>query len=144
MIKNIELLYSVILPIKNTFGYKIFIEENKEEIKVPTFFVSVTPLTSDSYLRYNQKLTNIVITYVDRVIIQEELLDIQDKLDELFDMYLDVGKRKIVFDKKKFNVTNDFLTMTLTLKYLDDKTSLPDADKYTDLMEELIEKEGLI
>jgi hypothetical protein len=137
MIKNIELLYSVTLPLKNTFGYKVFTEENKEEIKVPTFFVSATPLTSDSYLRYNQKLTNIVITYVDRVIIQEELLDIQDKLDELFDMYLDVGKRKIVFDKKKFNITNDFLTMTLTLNYLDDKTSLPKSEQSSAKMGEL-------
>lgn len=143
MIKNVDLLYAVTLPLSNTFKYKISIKQY-EEVTAPTFFVSVSPLTNDSYLRYNEKLTNIVITYVNKVILQEELLDMQNQLDDLFDMHLEVNKRKIVFDKKKFNVTNDFLTMTLTLNYLDDKTNVPDDEKYTALMEilNLVNKEG--
>ena len=142
MIKNVELLYSTCSLLKNKFNYKILIKNNESEIKEPTFFVNVTPLISDSYFRYNKKLTNIVITYVNRVILQEELLNIQDSLNDLFDMYLEVENLKIIFDNKKFNITKDFMTLTLTLNYLDTKTNTPDGDKYTQLMGELIDKEG--
>lgn len=142
MIKNVDLLYSITSLLDDTFGYNISLEQY-EEVKAPTFFIKVSPLTNDSFLRYNEKLTNIVITYVDKVIIQESLLNIQNSLDDLFDLYIDVNKRKIVFDKKKFNITSDFLSMTLTLNYIDDKTVLPDMDKYTKLMEILnLNEEG--
>ena len=143
MIKNVELLYSTSSLLKSKFNYKLSLKQ-KAEVAVPTFFVSVTPLTTNSYLRYNEKLTNIVITFTDEVVTQEKLLGIQNDLDDLFDMYLKVGKRKIVFDKKKFNLADDFLILTLTLNYLDNKLSVPDEDKYTQLMGELIQKEGMI
>jgi len=143
MIKNVELLYSTSLLLKNKFGYKVSLKQ-KEEVEAPTFFLSVTPLTTNSYLRYSEKLVNITITFVDKVVDQEKLLEAQNSLDDLFDMYLQVGTRKIVFDKKKFNLTTDFLTLTLTLNFLDGKATLPSADQYTDKMENLIEKEGMI
>jgi len=142
MIKYVELLYSTTLLLKDKFNYKVNIEENEQEVKAPTFFVKVTPLTTDSYLRYSEKLVNITITFTDKVITQEKLIDMQDQLNELFDICLIVGKRKLILDKKKFNKTKDLLTVTLTLNYLDDKTNIPDADKYTALMEELIYREG--
>lgn len=138
MIKDVDILHAVSSILNTNFSYDIFIEDNKEEILVPTFFISVTPLTSNSYLRYNEKLTNIIITYTNKVVFQEEALDMQNKLDELFDMYIQVGTRKIVLDKKKFNRTNDFLTMILTLNYLDDKSNLPKSEQSTAKMGELI------
>ena len=138
MIKNIELLYSTSLLLKDKFNYKISLKQ-KEEVTSPTFFIQVTPLTTNTYLRYNEKLINIVITFTDEVVTQEKLLEIQNDLDDLFDMYLEIGTRKIVFDKKIFNLTDDFLSLTLTLNYLDDKSNVPDGDKYTALMGELIE-----
>ena len=143
MIKNVELLYSTSSLLKSKFNYKLSLKQ-KAEVAVPTFFISVTPLTTNSYLRYNEKLTNIVITFTDEVVTQEKLLGIQNDLDDLFDIYLKVGKKKIVFDKKKFNLTDDFLSLTLTLNYLDNKLGVPDEDKYTQLMGELIQKEGMI
>jgi hypothetical protein len=137
MIKNTDILYAVNLILDTKFGYESFVEEQGEEVKVPTFFIQLSPLSSNSFLRYNEKLTNIVITYVDKVITQESLLDIQNDLDDLFDMYIQVGTRKIMIDKKKFNVTKDFLTMTLTLDYLDNKSSLPKNEQSTDKMGEL-------
>jgi len=142
MIKYADILYSTSKALKSKFPYKVNIKDNKKDMEAPTFYVVVTPLTSDSFVSYNEKLVNIVITYTDRVVTQESLLDIQDQLDDLFDMYLQVGKRKIVFDKKKFIRTKDLVNLTLTLNYLDDKANAPDADKYTKLMEELIYKEG--
>lgn len=143
MIKNVELLYSTSLLLKSKFNHKLSLKQ-KSEVEVPTFFITITPLTTNSYLRYNEKLVNIFISFTDEVVTQEKLLGIQNDLDDLFDMYLKVGTRKIVFDKKKFNLTDDFLSLTLTLNYLDDKSNIPDADKYTQLMGELIEKEGMI
>lgn len=136
MIKNVELLYSVSSLLKTKFNYKVLLKQ-KAEIEVPTFFITVTPLTTDSYLRYNKKLVNIVITFTDEVITQEKLLEMQDELNDLFDMYIQVDKRKIVFDKKKFNLTNDFLTLTLTLNYLDYKSNIPKSEQSTFKMGEL-------
>lgn len=141
MIKYVELLYSTTLLLKNKFGYEVSIKDNEKEVKEPTFFVKVTPLTTESYLRYSEKLVNIAITYTNYVVTQEDLLDMQSQLDELFDMYLEVGERKLTF-KKKFSANKDLLTLTLTLDYLDSKTNIPDADKYTKLMEELIYRDG--
>lgn len=141
MIKYVELLYSTTLLLKNKFGYDLSIKDNEKEVKEPTFFVKVTPLTTESYLRYSEKLVNIAITYTNEVVTQEDLLDMQNQLDELFDMYLKVGERKLTF-KKKFSANKDLLTLTLTLDYLDSKTNIPDADKYTKLMEELIYRDG--
>lgn len=141
MIKYVELLYSATILLKNKFGYDVFIKDNEKEVEEPTFFVKVTPLTTESYLRYSEKLVNIAITYTNKVVTQEDLLDIQSQLDELFDMYLKVGERKLTF-KKKFSANKDLLILTLTLDYLDGKTNIPDADKYTKLMEELIYRDG--
>lgn len=142
MIKYVELLYNTTVLLKKTFGYKISIKKNEQEVKNPTFFVSVTPLTTDPYLRYNEKLVNISITFTDKVVTEEQLLDMQDQLNELFDIYLDIGSRKLVFGKKKFNKADEFVTLILTLNYLDDKTTIPDQEKYTKLMEELIYRDG--
>ena len=88
MIKYVELLYSTTLLLKNKFGYDLYIKDNEKEVKEPTFFVKVTPLTTESYLRYSETLVNIAITYTNEVVTQEDLLDMQNQLDELFDMYL--------------------------------------------------------
>lgn len=141
MIKYVELLYSATLVLKNKFGYEVSIKDNEKEVKEPTFFVKVTPLTTESYLKYSEKLVNIAITYTNYVVTQEDLLDMQSQLDELFDMYIKVGERKLTF-KKRFSAGKDLLTLTLTLDYLDSKTNIPDDDKYTKLMEELIYRDG--
>jgi hypothetical protein len=138
MIKNTDILSAISTLLDSKFsGYTIFDEENTKEVKSPTFFIQVSPLTSNSFLRYNEKLTNITITFVDKVITQVKLLDMQNELDELFDMNIQVGSRKIAIDKKTFNRTNDFLTMKITLDYLDNKSSLPKNEQSTDKMGEL-------
>ena len=137
MIKDVDILYSFASMLKTNFKYKVYAKENEEEVKEPTFFITLFPLTSNSFLRYNEKLINIAITYTDKVVDQEILLNMQNSLDELFDLYIEVNKRKLIFDKKKFNKTNDFITLTLTLNYLDDKSTIPDNEKFTKLMGEL-------
>ncbi|NFH70084.1 hypothetical protein FDC35_13385 [Clostridium botulinum] len=143
MIGYEELLYSTAEVLKKEFKYEVKIDENKKEIKEPTFFVSVTPLTEDSYLRWNENLVNITIDYVEQVLKQEKMFIIQHKLKEVFNMYLPVGKRKIVLGKKRFSSNDGFITLTLTLNYLDDKSerNIPEEDKATKLMEKLIHKE---
>lgn len=140
MIKNTDILYTVNSMLDTKFGYDSFVEnkgEQGEKIKVPTFFIQISPLTSNSYLRWNENLTNIVITYVDEVISQEVLLNIRDELNELFDMSIKVGNRSIEIDKKKFNLTKDFLNMTITIDYLDCKSNIPQNEQSDFKMGEL-------
>ncbi|MGE5627827.1 MAG: DUF6838 family protein [Solirubrobacterales bacterium] len=140
MIKNVDLLYTVSKALKDKFGYKISLKQ-KEDVESPIFFVKVTPLTTTSMLKWNEKLVNITITFTDEVVTHEQLLNIQDDLNDLFDVYLDTGARKLVIDKKTFNLTDDFLTLTLTITYLDDKAAcnIPLNERYTDLMKEFID-----
>lgn len=37
MIKYVELLYNTTVLLKKTFGYKISIKKNEQEVKIPTF-----------------------------------------------------------------------------------------------------------
>lgn len=142
MIKDKDTLYAFSKALERKFNYKVFIKENEEEVKEPIFFLSLNHLTSSSYLRWNEKSINVRIIYTNEVTDIEQLLDIQNELDELFDMYIKVGNTNLVFDKKKFDRNNDFLTMTITINYLDGKTNIPDAEKYTMKMEILNYRDG--
>lgn len=142
MIKDKDILYAFTAALKEKFKYKNYIQENEQEVKEPSFFVSLSHLTSESYLRWTEKSINVRIIYTDLVTDIEQLLDMQNELDELFDMYIKVGTKCLTFNKKIFDRNNGFLTMTITIKYLDSKTNIPDADKSTKKMEILNYRDG--
>ncbi len=144
MIKDNDILYAFTETLNTKFNYKIDVKDNRKEVKEPTFFVSLAPLTTDSYLRWNEKLINVRIIYTNNVTNQEELLNIKTQLDELFDMYIKVGPTSLVFKTKKFDKSenDDFLTLTITISYLDGKSNIPDADKSAKLMENLNYRDG--
>lgn len=142
MIKDNDILYAFTSILKKNFNYKNSIRDNEQEVKEPSFFVSLSHLTSESYLRWTEKLINVRIIYTDKVIDIEQLLDMQNQLDELFDMCIKVGSTNLMFSQKKFDRNNDFLTMTITIRYLDGKTSIPDCEKSTAKMEILNYRDG--
>lgn len=142
MIKDNDILYAFTNTLKKKFNYNNSIKDNEEEVKEPSFFVSLSHLTSESYLRWNEKLINVRIIYTDKVVDIEQLLDMQNELDELFDMYIKVGSTNLVFSQKKFDRNNDFLTMTITIKYFDGKTNIPNSEKASAKMEILNYRDG--
>jgi hypothetical protein len=137
MVQDVDILHSVSNVLNNEFNYGSFIEENNKEVLIPTFFLSLSHLTTDPYKYWNEKLINVYIEYTNKAVKIEESLTMQDNLDNLFDMYIEVDDRKLILDKKKFIRNKDFITMVLTLNYFDDKTSIPCEDKSTGLMENL-------
>jgi len=142
MIKYNDILYAFSKTLKRKFNYKVDIKDNEEEVKEPIFFLSLSHLTSNSYLRWNEKSINVRIIYTNVIVDLEQLLDMQNELDELFDMYIKVGNANLVFDKKKFDRSNGFLTMTIPINYLDSKTNIPDQEKATAKMEILNYRDG--
>lgn len=144
MIKDKDILYAFTEALKGKFNYKNFISENKQEVKQPSFFVSLRPLTNDSYLRWNEKSINVSIVYTNEVTNLEELLDVKSELDELFDMYIKVGITCLMFKKKTFKKSenDDFLTLNITINYLDGKTSIPPSEQSTKKMENLNYRDG--
>lgn len=132
MIKDTDILKAVSKILKTKFKYKVFEGENLQEVKVPSFFISINPLTSDTFKEYEEKMKNVYITYTNKGVLMEELLDIGEELNKLFEMSLKVNDLAIPLrSKKKFNRQDDFITMTIPLDFKDSKDN---AQATTDLM----------
>ncbi len=142
MIKKNDILHAITTTLKKKFNYKNSIKENEQEVKEPSFFVSLKPLKSNTYKYWNEKSINIYITYTNYNAQQEELLDMEDSLDELFDMYITVNdtsgkKYSLVFNDKKFDIKDGFMTMKLSTEIMDNKTTVSPEDASSSLMENL-------
>lgn len=137
MIKDTDILKNVSKILDTKFGYEIYTQNNDEKVKEPSFFISINHLSSNSFKYWNEKSINIYITYTNLGVLQEELLDMENELDELFDMYIDVNNYKLMFKNKKFNIKDDFMTMKLSVDFLDNKTTVPSEDTASKLMENL-------
>lgn len=143
MIQNIEILYNTTKTLRTNFRDSlILIDGNNEDIKkYNTFHVEVKELSNTPYLRYMERIVNIYITYIPikKDETKEQILIAQNSLNDAFDMVFKVSKRNLLIDSKTFNIDENYLSMNITLKFLDDKSSdnLPDMDKYSQLMKEL-------
>ncbi|AQS10137.1 hypothetical protein CLOBY_22800 [Clostridium saccharobutylicum] len=140
MIEIIDILYAVCKLLKENFPtYDLVIDENElgEEITKPTFFITVDNLSSDSFREYQEQINNIDIAYTDRVVKQEDILILKDKLKRIFDLSLLINKRNIILGKKTFKSNDDFMTLTIPLNFLNDKAeeNINSNDTATKLME---------
>ncbi len=127
MIKDTDILKAISKILNTKFGYGIFIGENVQEVKEPSFFISISPLTSDTFKEFNQKVRNAYVIYTNYGVQMEELLDIGNQLDELFGMSLKVEDMVLPIKAKKFNRQEDFITMTLTIDFKDSKETTETA-----------------
>lgn len=138
MIKYNELLYSFGKALKEQFkDCKLRIKKNQEEIKEPTFYVEVRALNTNSYKPYVDKLVNISITYTDKVVDGENLNNVLNDLESVFDLGIKVKDTFLMFQSKNNTMNDDFLTLNLTIKYKDDRDIVDENDYYSELMEEL-------
>lgn len=143
MISNLELLYSTTKLLRENFkDYLILIDSNNEDIKTyNTFYVEVKELLNTSYFRFIERTVNIYINFIPLSSdeIKEQILTVQSVLNDLFDINLEVSKRKLMIDSKSFTTDEELLTMNITLKFLDDKSNnhIPEMDQYSQLMNEL-------
>ena len=140
MVKYVDILLSTTKILKKNFPkYNIYIDENKKQITIPSFYVKLMPLKTEEVLSDKRmKLLNIYITYVNKTHYQEEQLDVMDELIESFDginietdtvsRYLPIMSKDIVY--------GDSITLKLTFKYLDDRKNIKDnpSKDYEDLM----------
>lgn len=143
MIQNVEILYSTGKILRSKFNDSlIIVDDNNQDIKKhDTFYIEVKELSNTAYLRYLERIINIYITYVPikKDEIKERILEVQNNLTNIFDISFKVSNRNLLIDNKSFNYDETFLSMNMTLKFLDDKSNdnMPDMDKYSQLMEEL-------
>lgn len=138
MIRYNELLYFTGKIIKDHFkNCKLRAEKNKKDIKGPTFYVEVRPLSSSSYKSYIDKLVNITITYTDEVVDNEKLNNILNELESIFDLGIKVKDTFLIFKNKASNINDDFLTFNLTINYKDNKQIIDESDFYSAMIEEL-------
>lgn len=114
---DIQKAITKLLKSNFTIGYKILIDNNKSDIKVPTFFVDVRPVKSYNYIYDKNKLVNVTITYTNKINKHEENLEIADKLEEIFNINLSVLDKFLTIQDLNFSETDDLLKCNFTLDY---------------------------
>ena len=121
---------------KHFRDFDIIVDEQAEDVQVPTFFVSVRPVITKNGLHYKTKKVNIDITYVNEEDNHEENLEITDKLQELLYLDFKVGNRTLLINNLIFSEPS-FLICSFTVEFTE--ITLPSEDGVK--MEELFYKE---
>ena len=121
---------------KHFRDFDIIVDEQAEDVQVPTFFVSVRPVITNNGLHYKTKKVNIDITYVNEEDNHEENLEITDKLQELLYLDFKVGNRTLLINNLIFSEPS-FLICSFTVEFTE--ITLPSEDGVK--MEELFYKE---
>jgi hypothetical protein len=121
----VDILYQTAKMLKTNFpNYNIYIDENEQEITVPSFFLQVNPIQiQEGFDLFKYKTVNLFIEYVDRTALSEKKLQIIDDLQELIGKGISVvqanGEKRTlpVFNKKPTG--NDGKTLLVTMQYYD-------------------------
>ena len=121
---------------KHFRDFDIIVDEQAEDVKIPTFFVSVRPIITNNGLHYHTKKVNIDITYVNEENNHEENLEITDKLQELLYLDFKVGNKTLLINNLVFSEPS-FLICSFTVEFTE--ITLPNKDGVK--MEELFYKE---
>lgn len=139
-----DVLYYTAKILKENFPkYNIYIDENEEEIPVPSFFIKITPLTQTYHFDWIQKLVNINISYVNKEWNQENRLNVIDAVTEAFRDRIIVGEKKplrraLPVFQEDFEKTDDALIFTITLNYFDGRGRVDDLNREYDKLMEII------
>lgn len=121
------------------FGYEINSNDVKEGFKRPSFFVSFENSTRSSTESQTHRFLTVIIYFfpTDRYNYSLEVLDVQERLEDLFDLKLQVMNRQFNIDEVQASVTDGVLNFSFDIEYYEGKT-LPDAE----LMQELDFEKG--
>jgi hypothetical protein len=139
------LLYTAKMLKTNFPDYNIYVDNNEQEIIVPSFFVQVIPIqTTEGFDMMRNKMVNLSIEYVNRSSHNQDKLQVIDNLDELIGRAIVVAQedktlRALPVFNKKPKLTNSSTIMLVTLKYFDGHKNPANPEEpdrnYDDLME---------
>lgn len=143
MINDVSLLYAITNKIRAEEKWNtkekcgILIDDNEEQIKVPTFSVRLNLMGTDNIIaNQRMKTMSATITYIkpNSKSLTLDNLNIMDDLTELFDEYLELKTRKIPILSKDYLNNNSIFKMTF--KFVDSKATRNEKPDYTydDLM----------
>lgn len=141
----VDILLYTAKALKTNFpNYNIYVDDNEQEIIVPSFFIEVIPMPiKEGFDSFRYKMVNLIIQYVDRTARREKNLQIIDDLTEMFNRGLTVAQengelRVLPIFEKKPTVTNDSTILLITMQYFDGykNPAKPSEDdrSYDDLM----------
>lgn len=118
----------------NEFGYEINSNDVKEGFIRPSFFVEFDNVNRSATEEQTMRNLTISIYFfpTDRVNYSLEVLDVTERLENLFDLKLSVLDRKFNIDEVTSNVADGVLVFEFDIQYQEGKV-LPDAE----LMQEL-------
>jgi hypothetical protein len=123
------------------FDYEIQSTDIKEGFKRPSFFVEFDNMNHSSTLTQVQRSLTITIYFFpsDRTSYSLEILDVQERLENLFDLKLSVLDRKFNVPETNSEVTDGVLIFSFDIQYEEGKV-VPDVDTLgnpIELMQEL-------
>lgn len=141
--KNNEILYAIsnYLSLKVP-NIEILINGNEEEINKSTFLISVRPLRSTSGIYDKRKITNVTITYLDKVLNQEKNLGVIDMLEGLFKSKLKVKDRYLNIENLEFVENEDCINCNFTLDFYDNNSYEFEEIEKSDLMQKFNFRKG--
>ena len=99
--------------------YRIYTEEVKKDLKRPSFFINIMPISTDNYVAYKDKLVNIDIMYLSENETNEENLNMINLLEDLFNMTLNVNDREFTIKSLNFKVIDNILHCIFSLDFVD-------------------------
>jgi hypothetical protein len=120
----------------------IYVDENEQDVAVPSFFIEVVPMSTKEMFDYIKlKTVNLIIEYVDRTARKEKKLQMIDDLSDLIGRGITVaqsdGSIRVLPVFNKIPTLSDATIMLVTLEYFDGKADPmidePDRD-YDKLM----------
>lgn len=95
----------------------IYVEEVKEGLKRPSFFINIMPVSTDNFITYKEKLANIDIMYFSKNETNNENLEMINLLESLFNTPLKIQDREITIRSLNFKVIDNILHCNFSLDF---------------------------
>lgn len=140
VIKQAEILKSVITLLKKEFGCPVYADEVREDFKKPCFFIGASSSMSPQTVNYMRKELTLALTYYVKDSDKNEItyLDAVDHVQSLLQVGIQAGSRYLKIDSvedDRVGEENDVLQIIVTIPYLERVTGA--RSHSTDKMEEL-------
>lgn len=97
----------------------IYVEEVKDGLKRPAFFIEVLPVKTDNYLNHLSKLILVEIMYLCKDKTMKENLEMANMLENIFNLSMTVKDRRLTVNTLNYEIVNDILRCSFTLEFDD-------------------------
>lgn len=116
MINYVDIVYSISNLLKS-FGYKTYIDENRDKIKTPSFCINLRPVNTTNRRDYKEKSVNVDIMYFGKNPSNEDFLKVTEQLEDIFNLTLKVKDRVLTINELDIRIVDDILHFAFTLDY---------------------------